>query len=148
MNSLLLGTFVRLGNDAVDVSGSSIEIVEMTVKGAGDKGISAGENSRVTARKIQIEDADMGVASKGMSRVTLYEPVILRSRIGLTVFQKKSEFGPGFIHVHGDQISDTEFPFLVETGSRLRRGSQEISANIADIDAKLYPPEKGEQDGR
>ncbi|MDP6929907.1 MAG: CotH kinase family protein, partial [Planctomycetota bacterium] len=65
---ILGSSFVRLGNDAVDVSGSSIEIVEMTVKGAGDKGISAGENSRVTARKIQIEDADMGVASKDMSR--------------------------------------------------------------------------------
>ncbi|MCP4154043.1 MAG: hypothetical protein GY757_40330, partial [bacterium] len=49
--------FTGCGNDAVDVSGSIIEAGDLFIDGVGDKGLSVGENSEMTALRISIKNA-------------------------------------------------------------------------------------------
>ena len=48
--------FINLGNDAIDVSGSDIKITNVTINKAGDKGLSAGENSKMTINNVTINN--------------------------------------------------------------------------------------------
>ena len=50
-------SFINSGNDAIDVSGSIIELQNIFINGVGDKALSAGENSRMTAHQIEIKNA-------------------------------------------------------------------------------------------
>jgi len=47
--------FVNVGNDAIDVSGTKIDVINVTMEGIGDKGLSAGENSEMRAESIKID---------------------------------------------------------------------------------------------
>ena len=63
--------FRRFGNDAIDVSGSEISLQDISISDAGDKGISAGENSNVKGDKIEIWHSNIAVASKDRSHIKL-----------------------------------------------------------------------------
>ena len=60
--------FYDIGADAIDVSGSDVQVRDVRMINLGDKGLSVGENSRVTGERIYIENADFGVASKDLSQ--------------------------------------------------------------------------------
>lgn len=137
-------TFRNCGNDAVDVSGTVLAIEDLEVVRAGDKALSAGENSSVTARGVRVEDSEIGVASKDLSSVLLYEPRLIRCKVGFCAYQKKPEFGPGKIVAHGARWFDTEVPFLIEKGSSMRDGSKEVPANRTRVEDILYGVEYGE----
>ena len=51
--------FSQIGNDALDFSGSSIHISNVHIKGVFDKGVSAGERSRIVGDKITIEGSEI-----------------------------------------------------------------------------------------
>ena len=57
-------TFKNTGNDCVDFSGSEVTISDITIINSGDKGISAGERSKLVLQNIAIDGALTGLASK------------------------------------------------------------------------------------
>ena len=67
-------TFINIGTagggDAIDTSGSVVEITDVTFRQVSDKAISAGEASTVTASDIVIDDTGTGLASKDRSTLT------------------------------------------------------------------------------
>ena len=79
----------------------------------GDKGVSAGENSKVIIYNSIIEDNEIGVASKDLSEVDVYASV-LAQRQAISLYQKKAIFGPGYAKVHGAVVLDNETDFYVE----------------------------------
>ena len=52
------------GNDAIDFSGSVVNIKRMDIHRAGDKGISVGEEAHVNVASAYINGANIGVCSK------------------------------------------------------------------------------------
>lgn len=92
-------TFFLTGNDAIDVSASIIDIAHINFIDIGDKAVSCGENSALTLNDINIKNAVIGIASKDMSQISGSDIDISDTTIGMTLYQKKPEFGPAQIDV-------------------------------------------------
>ena len=95
--TVLDSRFENTGNDALDFSGSRITVKNVTMKNIGDKGLSAGEESKVAGEDIFIEKSVIGVASKDLSEVYLKNIKLKDCEIGFAAYRKKSEFGGGKI---------------------------------------------------
>lgn len=111
--------FTACGNDAIDVSGSKVSLRRIVVDGAGDKGLSAGEDSRVDARFLEIRKVKIGLASKDRSVLEAQDLIIMGGEVGLAVYEKKSEFGPAEMRVNRLSMSDVRRPQLIERNSIL-----------------------------
>ena len=59
------------GGDGIDVSGSEVTVTNSSFENISDKGISVGENSNLKATNIDIKNANIGVASKDGSLLTI-----------------------------------------------------------------------------
>lgn len=119
-------TFVELGNDAIDLSGSMVFAQSLVIKKAGDKGISIGEESQWEGDDILISESNICVASKDQSKAFFKGLTLQMSEVGLTAFQKKAEFGPAEIVVTGLHHEGVKTPFLLERGSRIFANGKEI----------------------
>jgi hypothetical protein len=133
--------FLSAGNDAIDSSGSVIEVSGVTIDGAGDKGLSVGERSHVTARDLEIMNAWIGIASKDLSQVVVRNLNISDSEYGLALYQKKSEFGPGSLAVNNLEMTDVTVPHLVEVQSSLVVDDGEIAADQENVYQQIYGAE-------
>jgi len=109
--------YLKSGNDAIDVSGSNIRINDSVIDEVGDKGVSAGENSRVVVNDSKIIKANIGAASKDLSNLTLNNVQISFCKTGVTAFQKKPEFGPAKIFFNNSTITDSERQKMIEKSS-------------------------------
>jgi hypothetical protein len=140
--SILNCQFNNLGNDAIDVSGSDLLIRDVTITNAGDKGLSAGENSKMKINSVEISDSAIAVAGKDLSIVNAKNLKISRTKLGFTAFQKKPEFGPSEINVNGISMSDIETNYLIESSSSLFVDNKKIETtqNVKD---RMYGVEFG-----
>lgn len=111
--------FLTSGNDALDFSGSEIRLARVNIEGAGDKGLSAGEASRIDVDGLTVRKVKVGVASKDLSEVSLSRLLVADSQVGLAVYKKKSEFGPGSIRATRPKFEQLESDYLVEEKSKL-----------------------------
>lgn len=141
-------SFVELGNDAIDVSGSVLSVQNVTINGAGDKGLSAGENSQMTASQVDIKDASIAIASKDLTHVTLENVKISGGQVGITVYRKKPEFGPASITAEGLEMEGVEVPYLVEQRSTVVVNKRTIEPNREKVEDILYGVEYGKASKR
>ncbi|MDB9961811.1 hypothetical protein OAD62_06930, partial [Oceanihabitans sp.] len=134
--------FVNLGNDAIDISGSDIKINNVQISEAGDKGLSAGEDSKMTINNVRISTSEIAVASKDLSIINADNLTIKNTKLAITAFQKKPEFGPSQITVTNMKMENVEMDYLVEsTSSVLIDGKKvETSQNVKD---RMYGAEFG-----
>ena len=130
-------SFIDSYNDAADFSGSIVDISASYIEGSGDKGISVGERSQVTAKQMELKRNRIGVASKDMSEVIMEASQIHGSGIGLAVYQKKPEFGGAAISGREIEFSDTRTRYLVEQGSSLILNYDEIKGDQTDVISKV-----------
>lgn len=133
--------FFRSGNDAIDASGSVIEIQEVSIDGTGDKGLSVGERSQVFAAGVEIKNAFIAIASKDVSQTILQRVAVSDSEFGIAVYQKKSEFGPASIRVSDLEISAVNTPYLIEEKSMGEVNDREIVTKQPNVYQLLYPSE-------
>ena len=136
-------TFVDIGNDAIDVSESVIDLQDVFINGAGDKGLSAGENSKMTVNHIDIKNAEIAVASKDLSDIAIQNINISDGEIGLTAYQKKPEFGAASIKVASLKMIGVNIPYLVEEQSTVVVDGVTIASNRKNIKDILYGREYG-----
>lgn len=131
--------FFQIGNDAVDFSGSSIIIEDLYVDGYGDKGISAGERSTVSVTNAVLKNGTLGVASKDESSTHIQNLTLEKMEIGLTVFQKKPEYGAAYLNVESVTMADSvKTPFELELGSQMIIDSKTISPNAQNLKERFY----------
>jgi hypothetical protein len=133
--------FLRSGNDAIDASGSNIEIESISIDGTGDKGLSVGEDSQVNATGIEIKNAQIAIASKDMSQFIGENVSLSDSKFGLTVYQKKSEFGPAKMRINGLSMTAVGIPYLIEERSNLIVDNQAVASNEQNVYHSLYGTE-------
>lgn len=107
-------------NDAMDFSGSVVNIFECHIEAPGDKGISCGEESDVSVFDTTIENSPIAVASKDLSVLFMRNITINNCRQGFVAFQKKPEFGPGKIIVESYTSENVDKLFNIGEGSFLQ----------------------------
>jgi spore coat protein CotH len=131
-------SFINCGNDGLDVSGGEVQVESILFDGIGDKGLSAGEKSRVLIDKLIGKNSRIAVASKDQSEVFINEAKIESSQIGFAVFQKKPEFGPASIKVNKLEKFSIKTPFIVEEGSHLLIEGISVLPRAKNIKKFLY----------
>lgn len=135
--------FVNLGNDAVDVSGSHLILKAVEVDSAADKGVSAGENSRIYADNITVVNTAIAIASKDKSTIKIEGLKLENCQVGFTVFQKKPEFGPAGIAAFRVMMEGIERPYLNEENSVLMVNGETIEPTKDKVEDILYGVEYG-----
>lgn len=136
--------FGKLGNDAIDVSGSTIVIENTNIYEAGDKGLSAGEGTQMTATHVLIKDCEIAVASKDNSVLTLNNSVLKNNKLNFTAFQKKPEYGAANIIAINVKTEREETNYLIENGSSLLLDNQKMPT-VDGVKDKMYGVEFGKK---
>ncbi|MGH7597454.1 MAG: hypothetical protein ACREOI_13960 [bacterium] len=136
-------TFLNCGNDAIDVSGSVVEIDDILIRGTGDKGISGGENSQVNANNVDIKYSEIAVASKDKTEFHLSKVKLDSCGVGFTAYVKKPEFGAGALIAKNVEMSNCRAPFLIETNSSMTLDGKAIPPARDKVESILYGVEFG-----
>lgn len=129
--------FTNIGNDAIDFSGSKILIKNTLVSGAADKGISGGEDSHLTVKDCIIEKANIGIASKDLSVLKVFNTKVLDCNYGFVLLQKKAEYGPAEIYTDGVTLQNSKVKMLIEQGSKVVESGKIIYGKEKNV-AKLF----------
>ena len=140
--------FLACGNDAVDLSGSEVEVRSLLIDRAGDKGLSAGENSQMVVKDVEILNSEIAVASKDRSEMHIDTIDISDCQIGFTLYQKKPEFDAAVIEVVHLTKNNVKVPYLVEERSKLVIDGSVIATNGQNVKDILYGVEYGKSSKR
>ena len=68
---------------------------------------------------------------------------MVNSRVGLTTFMKKPEYGPGFAQLDRVVIEGAERPYLIEANSGFTLDGAAFPPNFEDVKGILYGAEFG-----
>jgi len=130
--------FTKIGNDAVDFSGSKINIENCNINNINDKGISGGENSTLSVSNTNINNCNIGVASKDLSLVEIKSSKIKNCKYAFTAFQKKPEYGPATIIAKKITYNNNDTLYLIETNSLLNLNQKQIPGDKKDVADIFY----------
>lgn len=131
--------FQLCGNDGVDVSGSEIKLEKIVFLKIGDKAVSIGEDSKCLASNLDIQFANIGIASKDKSELLADNINIYNSEVGIVVYQKKSEFGPATVHINELEMKKVNKPYLIEDSSQLSINGKALKSDQNNVFELLYP---------
>ncbi|MGH7541273.1 MAG: hypothetical protein ACRELC_09760 [Gemmatimonadota bacterium] len=145
--SVRRATFLSSGNDAIEASGSIVELSDIEVRGADHKGLSAGDGAELTVRDASVLDAAIGIASKDLSVVRMQQVRVIGGRVGITAFREKPEFGPGTVEIGGLELRETELPYLIEPGSTVTVDGRSIPPSHESVADLVYGVEHGTSSG-
>ena len=136
--SLKNNQFYNCGNDAVDISGSSVVLDSLYIDLIGDKGISVGENSQLIGKNLFINESEIAITSKDLSVIDLYNVEISNSNVAFTAYQKKPEYGPAKILVSNYTKNEVERDFLIESKSSMILDGEIIPTINTKVEDMFY----------
>ena len=125
--------FRDVGDDAIGTSGSQVEVIEVTVEGAGGRAMSFAAGSRATVRGANISRVRLGMASVDDSTVRVTDSAILDSEFGLAVFTERPEFGPSSLKAVALELKGLQNEALVERGAVLVLDGEQRAAELEDV---------------
>jgi len=131
-------SFVNSGNDAIDISGSKLQIENVLINKSLDKALSAGENSIINGDNIKIINSEIAICSKDLSEVNITNYYLENNVIGVTAFQKKSKFGPGFLNLVNGTSKDNSINYIIESNSTCIVDKIKIIPNDKNVKNILY----------
>lgn len=123
------GYFYKTGNDGIDFSTSTISIINTRIDSVGDKGISIGEEGTAEVIDCSINGAVIGIASKDLSKVTVKNIKLENCKEGFSAYQKKPEYGGGFIYVDNYEAKNVTSLYKIFPNSYLKLNGQEIKGD-------------------
>ncbi|QDV05135.1 Inner spore coat protein H [Planctomycetes bacterium Poly30] len=88
-------SFLKSGNDGLDLMTSQILVEDTWIEGSGDKGISVGENTDLLTVNAAIKDCLIGVQIKDRSRAVLYNCDVVGNQKGVDAIVKNWRYGSG-----------------------------------------------------
>jgi hypothetical protein len=105
--------FKQIGNDGIDYSGSEINIENVRIDGAGDKGISGGEASTLYIKNVVISNSNIGIASKDKSNLNIENIQLINCNCGFAAYQKKTEYGPAEMIINGCEMENVKDVYML-----------------------------------
>lgn len=130
-------SFIQIGNDAIDFSGSKISVVNSVVDGTGDKGVSAGENSHLRVDNLQIKGANIGLASKDLSVLIVNNTIVYDCKYAVVLLQKKPEYGSAIMKLTNVEFKNNKTDYLIEKGSAVFVDGHPIKGDRKNV-AKMF----------
>ncbi|MEA3505559.1 MAG: right-handed parallel beta-helix repeat-containing protein, partial [Bacteroidota bacterium] len=131
-------TFDNIGNDAIDFSGSKIDIRNCDIASADDKGISGGEQSTLTIENCVITNCNIGVASKDLSNVSVLKSEIRNCNYAFVALRKKPEYGGAKIMARRMKLKNNSSVHLIEEESKLILGTQIVIGKEKNVRTRFY----------
>ena len=132
------------GGDAIDVSGTTIDITGIKFKNIQDKAVSVGENSTMTATQLLIETVGVGVVSKDSSRISMADSVIREFQTAaMMAYKKKKQYGPATIFAKNIKVQNLPASALAQKGSRIfinEEALPTLDLNIKNLYATTMKP--------
>jgi hypothetical protein len=126
------------GGDGIDISGGTVTINGTRFTAIGDKALSVGEGSHVSASNIRVEDATVGAASKEGSVLTLSDASLRAIRhAGLMAYVKKPEFGVARLDATNVRMEHVADAARAQTGSAITIDGRRIASEPLNVDS-LY----------
>jgi hypothetical protein len=126
------------GGDAIDVSGSTIEVDGVTLREISDKALSVGERSTMDVRNVLIEGVGTAVVSKDASQINIFDSVIRNSEnVGMMAYIKKPEYGPASIIAKNVSFEKTSVEARSQKGSHLVVNGDVVEGIDMDVE-ELY----------
>jgi hypothetical protein len=105
--TIVASSFLGIGGDALDFSGSIIQASDIKVDTAGDKAISVGEGSDFSGRSFTIANVGTAIASKDRSVAHLSASTIRGVKgTAFEAYMKKAEYGPARLVVSSTEATD------------------------------------------
>ncbi|OAB79776.1 right-handed parallel beta-helix repeat-containing protein [Cochleicola gelatinilyticus] len=141
--SITNSLFINSGNDGIDVSGTTLYLENIRIENPSDKAISAGEDSQITGKNIQVTGGEIGIVSKDLSSVTFENVIIKDTHLALSAFQKKTEYGTGTLTISEATLQNNELDHLIETGSHLTLNNIAVETVTNNVIDKMYGNEYG-----
>ena len=109
--SVTRSTFSSCGyidGDCVDLSGTNVNLENIVINSASDKGVSVGESSVANIAELVVSKAHIGVAIKDGSQVQLHQSKLKNNGYGILTYIKKPYFTyPDLIQKHNIIESNT-----------------------------------------
>ncbi|OIP55490.1 hypothetical protein AUK13_02790 [Candidatus Kuenenbacteria bacterium CG2_30_39_24] len=132
--------FFGNGNDAIDLSGSSVLIEGNYIEKSGDKGISIGEKTLETIIYNNVlNSCNIGIEIKDLSDIKIINNVIINNKTGLNAYQKKAVFGGGKAVVYNSIIWNNEADITFDQQSEIRIFNSDIASQDNNKNFSLEP---------
>jgi hypothetical protein len=127
--------FAKSGGDALDFSGSQIDIDGIRFQGIRDKALSVGEASKVRASNLTMSDVGTAAASKDGSQLYI-DGMVINDVVfaGLMAYTKKPEYGPAAIKAENVDYKPTGPVGRVQTGSTIELDGADLPSEDLDVD--------------
>ena len=136
-------SFDSIGNDALDFSGSKLQLYDVYINDVDDKGLSAGERTTLFCQNVEFHGCELAVNSKDDSRVDIRQSIIMNCTVGYAVFMKKTEYGPSSISALKVTLKDCNKDWLIEEKSSLFIDGEAIEHTHGNVSMLLYGNEYG-----
>ena len=131
-------TFTQCGNDAIDVSGSVVVGSEIVIDGAQDKGVSAGEESRIEFSGLRVMNSAIAIASKDGSVLRVDNGLSADCNVGAASYKKKPEYGAASVVLKGFRMKDVEVSWMRDPDCEIVRDGKWVVQSINDVEAQMY----------
>jgi len=129
-------------NDGIDFSESRVDVSDIEFYNVGDKSISAGENSNIKIRNLDISKSYIGIASKDGSKVIAENIKNNNVKIPFAAYKKKKEYGNPNLIVNNSTQRIFKKLFLKDSFSNIVINNKKkviVSNNILEL---IYNPNK------
>ena len=127
-------SFHDVGGDAVDFSGSHVDLRGLVLRRVVDKAVSAGERTEITAVDLRIEEVGMALASKDLSHIEIHRTDVEGARIGVAAYRKKPEYGAASIEAVDLRLSGVQTRGIVQVGSSVTIDGRALPVEDVDVD--------------
>lgn len=107
------------GNDCLDFSFGQYEIENIDLKKCADKGISVGEKSNAYFNIVNIQETNIGIASKDSSLIEANNVNIINTKTCVSAYKKKQEFNFADIKIDKMNCYNFKKEFLKDKGSTI-----------------------------
>lgn len=107
-------------NDCIDFSYGSYFIDKAIVENCGDKGLSNGETSVSSVNEIIVKNSNSGIVSKDFAKALVKNASIIDTNICFGSYNKKQEFGGGFLEVKNYNCKKFKDKNILDTVSILK----------------------------
>lgn len=130
-------TFARVGGDAIDFSGSEIEVEDSKFFTVADKAVSVGEQSSLVGRNLQIVDVGTGIVSKDGSETQVDGVTFDETQYyEVMAYTKKPQYGSATLVVD-NALGDKQLRSVAQKKSMLSVNGEKIPTKKLNVDA-LY----------
>lgn len=129
-------------NDGIDFSESNVNVSDIQFYNIGDKSISAGENSNIKIKNLDISKSYLGVVSKDGSSVYAVNVKNNDVTIPYAAYKKKKEYEYPYLIINKSFEDKFKKLYLKDRSSKItidKKQKSLISNNILEI---IYNPEK------